>query len=162
LIQAIKRQYALKWQGSHGIRHAARVYTNGLRLAEETGAKVEIVKLFAIFHDSRRLNDGVDEDHGFRGAMLAKEFRGKYFELPDDDFELLFTACNCHTTPQSHVDITVQTCFDADRLDLARLGKMPDPKYLCTDIAKTPDMIFWANERSLCNYSPDIVTVWNE
>ena len=31
---------------------------NGLRLAEKTEANVEIVKLFAVLHDSKRLNDG--------------------------------------------------------------------------------------------------------
>ncbi|OGR07748.1 MAG: hypothetical protein A2511_03455 [Deltaproteobacteria bacterium RIFOXYD12_FULL_50_9] len=162
LIQAIREQYALNWYGIHGIRHWGRVYSNGLRLAEGTGAKISVVKLFAIFHDSRRLNDGSDTAHGQRGAKLAEDFRGKYFDLSDGDFELLLAACNQHTIAKTHEDITVQTCFDADRLDLARVGKMPDPKYLCTDIAKTPEIIAWANERSLSDYSPDIVTLWNQ
>jgi len=162
LIQAIKEQYALNWYGIHGIRHWGRVYANGLRLAEGTGAKVSVVKMFSIFHDSRRLNDGSDEAHGPRGAKLAEEFRGKYFELPDDEFELLIIACNQHTVLQIHTDITIQTCFDADRLDLARVGTMPDPRYLCTDLAKNSDIIAWANERSLSDYSPAIVTLWNQ
>lgn len=162
LIQAIKEQYALDWHGIHGISHWGRVYTNGLRLAEGTGAKVDVVKLFAIFHDSRRLNNEIDNGHGPRGAKLVEEFRGEYFDLPDDDFKLLLTTCRHHTVLQTHEDITVQTCFDADRLDLARVGKIPDPRYLCTEMARNPEMVSWACERSLSDYSPDIVTVWDQ
>jgi uncharacterized protein len=53
------------------------------------------------------------------------------------------------------VDITVQTCFDADRLDLGRVGKIPDPRLLCTDAAKDPKTIDWANQRSVSGYVPD-------
>ncbi|MBN1930212.1 MAG: hypothetical protein JW786_01205 [Desulfobacterales bacterium] len=162
LIQAIKDQYALNWYGIHGIYHWGRVYTNGLRLAQITGANVKVVKLFAVFHDARRLNDGIDNAHGSRGANLAAEFRGKYFNLPDADFEILLDACNYHTVTHKHNDITIQTCFDADRLDLARVGKIPDPNFLCTDTAKKPDIISWAMERSTSGYIPDIVSVWDK
>ena len=93
---------------------------------------------------------------------MAYELRGKYFELPDNEFQLLITACEQHTNSLSHEDITVQTCFDADRLDLARVGIIPEPDYLCTDMAKSPDLIAWANERSKKNHAPDIVTVWEQ
>ena len=149
LIQAIKEQYALNWNGIHGIRHWARVYTNGMRLAEGTEAKISVVKLFAIFHDSRRLNDDKDDAHGPRGAKLAEEFRGQYFNLPDNDFELLLIACRQHTVAQTHDNITIQTCFDADRLDLARVGIMPNPLYLCTEQAKDARTLASAVERSL-------------
>jgi len=162
LIQVIREQYALNWHGMHGIRHWGRVYANGLRLAETIGAQVAVVKLFAIFHDARRLNEGKDDAHGPRGAKLAEEFRGQYFDLPDNDFELLLIACNHHTVMLTHENITVQTCFDADRLDLARVGKTPDPKFLCTDVARKGEIISWASERSLNDYSPDIVSVWNQ
>jgi hypothetical protein len=33
-------------------------------------------------------------------------------------------------------DITVQTCWDADRLDLPRVGIQPLPQFLCTEAAK--------------------------
>ena len=133
-----------------------------MRLAEGTEAKISVVKLFAIFHDSRRLNDDKDDAHGPRGAKLAEEFRGQYFNLPDNDFELLLIACRQHTVAQTHDNITIQTCFDADRLDLARVGKTPNPEFLCTDMAKNPELISWASDRSIQNYSPDIVTVWNQ
>tara|TARA_B100000315_G_scaffold79959_1_gene73252 strand:- start:616 stop:768 length:153 start_codon:yes stop_codon:yes gene_type:complete len=33
-------------------------------------------------------------------------------------------------------DITIATCWDADRLDLGRVGADPNPKYLFSDEAK--------------------------
>lgn len=54
IIYRILEDYELSWDGTLGIAHWARVLENGLRLAEATGAKVEVVQLFAVFHDSRR------------------------------------------------------------------------------------------------------------
>ena len=155
LILAIKDQFQLNWNGIHGVSHWARVYENGLLLAESTGANKKVVKLFALFHDSQRLNESWDPDHGPRGAHLAELLRGELFDLPDEEFDLLVTACNLHTQAKSHVDITVQTCFDADRLDLGRVGKTPDPKLLCTEAAKDPKIIEWANQRSISGFVPD-------
>ena len=38
ILQAVLEDYALPWDGDHGVAHWARVLENGLRLAEETGA----------------------------------------------------------------------------------------------------------------------------
>ncbi len=46
-------------------------------------------------------------------------------------------------------EITVLTCWDADRLDLGRVGIRPNARYLCTEPAKDPAFITWAYERSL-------------
>ena len=155
LILSIKDQFQLNWNGIHGVSHWARVYENGLQLAESSGANKKVVRLFALFHDSQRLNESLDPDHGPSGARLAELLRGKLLDQPDEEFDLLFTACNLHTLAKSHEDITVQTCFDADRLDLGRVGKIPNPKFLCTEGAKDPNMIEWANQRSISGYVPD-------
>ena len=39
-------------------------------------------------------------------------------------------------------------CWDADRLDLARVGIVPNPKYLCAAYARRPDVIQAAINRS--------------
>jgi uncharacterized protein len=54
-------------------------------------------------------------------------------------------------------DITIQTCWDADRLDLGRVGIVPDPARLCTVAARDPDLIRWAIERSRDGCTPSIV-----
>ena len=148
LIQAILQQYRSSWKGLHGARHWARVWENGLKLANYTGAKTGVVELFAVFHDACWVDDEWDDSHGRRGADLAALLRGKYFELNDHDLGFLKYACCFHTSGLTEGDITVQTCWDADRLDLGRVGIHPDKSKLCTDAAKMPEMIAWANERA--------------
>jgi uncharacterized protein len=46
-------------------------------------------------------------------------------------------------------DVTVLTCWDADRLDLGRVGIRPDPTYLCTAAARDTDMLTWSYRRSV-------------
>jgi uncharacterized protein len=157
LIRTILDQYTLEWSGTHGVSHWARVLENGLCLAKETRAIVGVVELFAIFHDSRRINERLDADHGLRGAEYATTLRGRLFDLSDEHFDLLYTACAHHTAGLIKGNVTVQTCWDADRLDLGRAGISPDPKLLCTSAAKAPNVIAWANRRSLARTVPDFV-----
>jgi len=157
LIQTILAQYSLEWNGTHGISHWARVLENGLRLARETGAVVQVVELFAIFHDSQRINESYDTNHGLRGAEYATTLRGRLFNLPDEHFDLLYAACAHHTDGLTTGDITMQTCWDADRLDLGRVCIEPDPKWLCTDAAKNPQVIAWGNQRSQARTIPAFV-----
>ena len=81
--------------GIHGISHWARVLDNGLKVAKHSGANEKIVCLFAVFHDSQRISDGYDPLHGKRGGELARTFRGKYFELSDEDFHSLLESSSC-------------------------------------------------------------------
>ena len=90
-------------------------------MAEDTGANVEIVQLFAIIHDSRRQNEVTDPEHGPRAAEFAAELRGSVFDLEDHEFRLLYRACEGHTHERTHPDITIQTCWDSDRLDLGMI-----------------------------------------
>jgi uncharacterized protein len=132
------------------------VLDNGLRLAEQTGADRLVVEYFALFHDSRRLNEGADPQHGPRGAELAERLhREGRFRMDEQSLQLLLTACRLHTAARTHEDVTVRTCFDADRLDLARIGKTVNPDYLCTEAAKDLATITWATERSVTGFVPD-------
>ncbi len=160
LIRCILNEYRLPRRGVHGISHWARVLENGLRLASYTGARAHVVALFAVFHDSQRVNESFDPGHGKRGAELAKSLSGAAFDLSNEDFTLLETACAHHTDGLVNGDITVQTCWDADRLDLGRVGIIPDPKYLCTYAASKPEVLSWCNERSRILYEPDICKIW--
>ena len=149
LIELIKESLVIDWRGIHGVSHWARVAANGRFLAERTGADPGVVELFAWLHDSCRLDDGRDPDHGPRAAYWARELRGTWFALDDARFELLVQACELHTRGQVEADVTVATCWDADRLDLGRVGTEPDPRYLCTEPARDPEVIQWALRRSL-------------
>ena len=157
IVHAILEDYALPADGTHGVAHWARVLENGLRLAQVTGANVEIVQLFAILHDSRRVNEGTDDGHGRRGADLATQLRHDCFDLSDGHFNLLYDACANHTDGLMDGDITIRTCWDADRLDLGRVGISPEPKRLCTKAARSPDILNWADGRGAFLVVPEIV-----
>jgi uncharacterized protein len=149
LIHIIRKQFALNWKGLHGAPHWARVRENGLRLAETTGANTEVIELFAFLHDSRRLNDDSDYEHGKRAAMFAQALASSSFELAPSDLEDLLTACRGHSDGLRQGNITVLTSWDADRLDLGRVGIKPHPNRLCTEAARDPAMIEWAYKRSV-------------
>jgi uncharacterized protein len=157
ILQAILEEYVLPWDGDHGIAHWARVLENGLRLAGETGADIQVVQLFAILHDSQRVNESLDPKHGPRAAAYALELRGLLFDLPDPAFRLLQRACAGHTYERTHPDVTIQTCWDADRLDLGRVGITPHPSRLCTEAAKRPETIEWADGRASLGVIPEFV-----
>jgi uncharacterized protein len=160
LIRAILQQYQLSGHGIHGPVHWARVLENGQRLAAVTGASLAVVELFAVFHDACRVNDDFDPEHGSRGAALAAKFRGKHFELGDKEFTALSVACRLHTAGLTEADVTVQTCWDADRLDLGRVGVKPRRKKLCTAAARDFSLLEWADNRACGGHIPDFTEQW--
>jgi uncharacterized protein len=140
LKSLVAKQFLLGDESLHGPTHWARVETIGLKLARETGADPEIVQLFALFHDARRENESHDPQHGQRGAKLAESLRGKAYTLDDARFQTLMYACRFHTGGMSD-DVTIGTCWDADRLDLFRVNLIPNAKLLNTGAAKRPEAI---------------------
>jgi uncharacterized protein len=152
IMAKILRAYTLPVRCDHGVVHWARVLENGLRVAETNGADRELIELFALFHDSRRINEFRDDGHGLRGGEFARSLRGTLVYLDAPRFDLLFKACRLHTDGLTEGDPTLQVCWDADRLDLARVGIMPEPKHLCTDAARK--LLGWANARAVSNHEP--------
>ena len=157
IMKVILDGYVLPVRGSHGLIHWARVLENGLRVAEENGADPEVVALFAMFHDSRRLNEYRDDGHGLRGGEFARSLRGSLVHLNDARFDLLFEACRLHTDGDTDGDPTLQACWDADRLDLGRVGIKPQPHRLCTDAARV--LLEWSNGRAVSGHVPTSVLV---
>ncbi len=157
IVHSVLEQYVLPFSGTHGVSHWARVLENGHRLAELTGANVEVVRLFAVLHDARRVNEGIDDEHGRRAAKLAVELRGKWFSMSNADLDLLYEACASHTDGGIAQDVTVQTCWDSDRLDLGRVGICPDTQRLCTEAAKRPEILKWADGRACFQVVPELV-----
>jgi uncharacterized protein len=86
------------------------VLENGLKIAASNGADTEVIALFALFHDSRRVNEHEDDGHGVRGAQFAQALRGQLVHLDDARFELLFEACALHSDGVMEGNPTVQTC----------------------------------------------------
>jgi uncharacterized protein len=146
--RAAKGRFVLALHGIHGVSHWERVRENGLRLANRTGANPLLVELFAFLHDCCREDDGTDYGHGERAAEFATSLRGTLIHLPDAEFTLLHQAIRDHELGMTKGDVTVITCWDADRLDLGRVDIRPEPRYLCTDVAKEQATIEWAYKRS--------------
>jgi uncharacterized protein len=161
LLKKIARQYRLDPTHMHGLSHWGRVLETGHRLSQQEGGDNTVIQLFAIFLDACRLNQAVDPGHGARGAALAEKLLGDLELISRYQLDQLVSACQQHTDGLTSADLTIQVCWDADRLDLARAGIMPEPRYLCTASARDPTMIEWANRRALEDYAPSIVkTNW--
>ena len=126
----------------HGPPHWRSVAWTGLELLADTpAADPAVVLLFAMFHDSMRLDDGHDPEHGPRAAAFAPTLHGRHFHLAADQLDRLTRAIHDHTAGRFAGDPTVAVCWDADRLNLWRIGVRPDPKYLSTAAARRAEAI---------------------
>lgn len=157
VLSVVLDEYPLPLWGDHGLSHWARVWDNGQRLCPETGGDPVVVSLFAILHDSQRQNEVTDPEHGPRAAEFCRVLGHKFLGIDRAQLELLCVACHGHTHQRTHPDRTVQTCWDADRLDLGRVGVMPHPDRLCTEFAKREETILWADGRASFRVVPDWV-----
>lgn len=137
LWQLVTSQFRLGKYSDHGPNHWMTVRRNGLYLAKLHGADPEVIRLFAVFHNSCRRNEYSDPEHGPRGSVLAETFRtAGHFQLDDTRMDLLVTACQIHNGGPPQTEPTLAVCLDADRLDLGRVGIIPDPQLLSTTTAK--------------------------
>ncbi len=148
LIHYITENYAQDPFGRHGLSHWARVLEIGRRLVVRTGADPVVVELFSVFHDSKRETESLDPGHGKRGAEFAGKLLGDLYHITDKQYKQLHYACRHHTDGLTKADVTIQVCWDSDRLDLGRANITPSPEKLCTEAAKDMDMISWAHQRS--------------
>ncbi len=148
VVRAAKGRFVLDLHGIHGVPHWQRVRENGLRVARHSGAKGLLVELLAFLHDCCREDDRSDPGHGERAAEFSESLRGTILHLGDEDFALLHEAIRDHELGRVRGDVTVVTCWDADRLDLGRVGKRPSPRFLGTEYARRKDTIEWASRRS--------------
>lgn len=149
LISFARNEFRLDWEGIHGASHWARVRHNGLILAELTGANGRVVEYFAFLHDLGRENDNHDPYHGYRAAEIARGIAGDLIDVTDLELDLLTEACEGHSDGHLQADITVMTCWDADRLDLGRVGIRPDPERLCNVASRDSDLLEAAYRRSI-------------
>jgi len=132
----VAREFRCDRDSIHGPSHWRRVERNGMLVSTRSGAVQEVVRLFAVFHDSRREHDGWDDAHGAQGAAYAAKLRGVLFDISDEHFELLHEACTWHTHGRLSAEPTIGTCWDADRLDLGRVGIQPEADYMSTEFGR--------------------------
>ena len=147
-LAEVQPQFRLHFRhGVHGLPHWSRVWFHGRQLAEAVDVDPAILAWFAFLHDSHRHNDHRDPLHGQRAADFAVKLRRSRVitELEDADFERLCEAMRLHSDGHTEADPALRACWDADRLDLWRVGIRPDPRRLCTAHARTPKVLARAN-----------------
>lgn len=126
----------------HGPDHWARVSQHALAVSRSLGIDPLVPYIFGLVHDSQRLDEGADPEHGPRAAAFVRKRRSDLFGfLPDDAVQALALACELHSDGQTEGEAWVRACFDADRLDLGRVNIVPDSDYLCADYARRPEVI---------------------
>ena len=132
LLAEIRSGFTLDWHGIHGAHHWGRVRYHARALAVLRGADTLVVELFAFLHDSQRHDDYADRLHGERGAEYARALQGRYFGLDTRQLAQLTHAIQHHSGGEVSTDATIQCCWDADRLDLGRVGIRPHARFLST------------------------------
>ena len=117
---------------THGVDHWDRVAKFGRMLYQE-GADMDVILAFAYLHDAERMHNGRDINHGKRASGLIDAIRPTQLEaLSDEQINKLKRACALHTIEHKTGDITIDICFDADRMDLPRVGITPSPQRMAT------------------------------
>ena len=84
-----------------------------------------------------RLNDARDPEHGPRGRLAVELHEEGLLAVTDAQLDLLHHACFEHADGTVSDDPTVGVCWDADRLDLPRVGITPRPDLFSTAAART-------------------------
>ncbi len=135
LLDYLKRDALLFTSDIHGLYHWKCVERNGVYLSQFNGADVEVVRYFAFFHDCMRENEGLDSGHGPRAGKYIKKLKDA-LPLTQNQINDLCQACIGHTFGRKEINVTISTCWDADRLDIGRVGTTPHSDYLFSEEAK--------------------------
>ena len=133
----------------HGQDHIERVIFFALVLAwkyELDKRDTDIIRYAACLHDTKRVNDGWDTDHGKRAASESI----KYANIDKDDTNILQAVITAHSTDDKYMEDVIReyevTDFDraiflaklfkdADGLDRVRIKRL-DPAYLRNGFSK--------------------------
>jgi uncharacterized protein len=137
----IVREIALKefvmGDSIHGLHHWEQVEANGILLAQQPETDLLVVRIFSYLHDCKRQDDWEDPLHGDRSAEFVLSVRGTLLgNLHSEQVEKLWWACHWHNKGVTHLDPTIGACFDADRLELTRVGILPRVDLMSTEMGK--------------------------
>jgi uncharacterized protein len=116
----------------------------------------ELLLLFALLHDSKRVDDGHDLEHGPRAAVLFDDLRDEgLLRLDDPRAAVVREAIRDHTNGGVSDDPTIGVCWDADRLLIHRVGFTPKARFCSTAEAR---------RRAEAGELPDLVgpPTWHE
>lgn len=148
------RQFTYIDSRLHGPAHWVRVHRFGTMLANSLNLserEARCVEVFSFTHDLARIDDGGGNQHAIDGAIHAFKVMDAIFpDLDEAQQQLISAAIRYHSDGlradeayyRGFIEInewsedvlinTVGCCFDADRLDLLRLGVEPHERYMST------------------------------
>jgi uncharacterized protein len=138
----------------HGENHWKAVALAGLWIAEKTsGADLGLVLAFSLLHDLMREDEGEDPQHGHRAAILLSALLRHPgldgFAADTERARDLRFAIRHHCWPEHarhHHNPSVGVCWDADRVNLWRVGTRPDTRLLTTEAALTGGAIDYGRQ----------------
>jgi uncharacterized protein len=139
VLNEAKKVFKLNSERSlHGHEHWEQVEKNVIELGGNTpGCDIEVARLFAILHDCKRRDEGTDKEHGARAAGFARDLYDKgMLDIDPEQFSKLIFAIKHHNDGLVSSDPTIGVCWDADRLDLPRVGIVPIANMFSTPYGK--------------------------
>lgn len=129
----------------HGIQHLRQVaYLSG-RLAYLLNLDYKTAILAGYLHDCARNNDSDGNSHAHESAWLAKKIIETNWS--NIDIGKIFNAIYYHADGLNTDDPFIGCIWDADRLNLVRLGIIPKVELLSTEFAKRIHSRFIENNR---------------
>lgn len=138
----LRKSWTLREERSrtHGVDHWYAVWRIGEELAQTVqGVDLEVVAMFALFHDAMRRGDD-DPNHGENAWYLWDDVEGALMLSGNQAYRwnrtqsaMLYEACAKHSLGRRSTNPTIGVCWDADRLDLHRLGIWPLPQFISTE-----------------------------
>lgn len=157
LLDAVRADALLRSSRAHGEGHWLAVAATGLELhAHSTAARMRapdplLVVLFGLLHDCRRENETYDPEHGHRAADVAASLHTcGLLTLEQTELDVLVEACMLHHSGEVNEEhATIGACFDADRLQLPRVGIAVRHRYISTAAGRDPQL----GERVLAHHN---------
>ena len=121
-------------EGVHGLEHLRRVALSAGVLAKQVGADVESCVVGGFLHDCARTGDESGTAHALHSAIQARVILDKHY--PHLDAYTILFAIQFHADGKTTGDPITACIWDADRLDLQRLGRTIDKNLLSNGFLK--------------------------
>jgi uncharacterized protein len=131
LLAEARNGALLAHEKMHGEPHWRGVAWAGLKIREVfPSIRGDLLTAFAVLHDCRRETDDRDPEHGDRAARVAVRSGTLKRLVGAEGRELVAEACRLHERGQTRPETpTIGACWDADRVNLVRLGFRLDTRY---------------------------------
>jgi uncharacterized protein len=134
-IEEIVKPFMKNEEGIHGLAHSLRAAHFAKMIAKsECPGSLDDTIIGAFLHDIGRTDDSNDRTHASRSAEIAEELLKRHW--PDLNHEKILFAIMRHGDGLISEDPIIGTIWDADRLDLSRLGIKINPELISTEKAR--------------------------